>query len=259
MGTDIHPVVQARRDGVWQFVEIPRDEKYDYLNLLNERWYDLFAILGDVRNGTGFGGVVTGSGFTPISSGRGLPEDFPAVDESCSLLCPKHSGRALPAAGDVEEVEDEDSRWDCRDCYWLGDHSHTWVTVRELIDYDWDAPVAKAGVIEGFDDGRQAGWRDYTYVEWMKEPDFLTAMPKSYAVGISGPNYVDIGEQDFQAILRGNAPRDPNVVYVVAFARQMRVRDIEGMSSFLADEGTLGWLKSLGDPDDVRIVMGFDS
>lgn len=257
MGTDIHPVVQVRRGGAWEFVEIPKDEKYEYLNILNGRWYDLFAILGNVRNGHGFAGVVTGSGFTPISDGRGLPEDFPAVDEYYHLTCEKHAAPSTELA--LRDGDEDDPRWDCSECFWLGDHSHTWVTVRELVDYDWDAPVVKAGVIEGFDDGPKSVWRDYTYVEWMKEPDFLTAMPKSYAGGISGQNFVDITEQDFQAILWGNAPRDPNVQYVVAFARRMKVRDVGGFSRFLADEGALGWLRSLGDPDDVRIVMGFDS
>jgi hypothetical protein len=45
--------------------------------------------------------------------------------------------------------------------------------------------------------------------------------------------------------------------YVVSFARSMPIRKL--MSTFLADEGPLGWLRSLGEPDDVRIVMGFDS
>lgn len=257
MGTDIHPIVQVRREGVWENVKIPEDGRYG--NILDGRHYDLFAILGNVRNGYGFAGVVTGSGFVPISDCRGIPEDAGfTLDESGSIPCVKHSGYALPAGGDVEEPEDEDSRWDCNDCVWLGDHSHTWVTVTELNEYDWDAPVAKAGVVEGFPREGGPHWpEDYSYVEWMKEPDFLTAMPRGYAGGISGPNYVDISEQDFQAILRGWSPRNPNVHYVVSFARSMTVRQV--MSAFLADEGPLGWLRSLGEPDDVRIVMGFDS
>lgn len=258
MGTDIHPVVQVRRGGVWEFVEIPKEDRYG--NILDHRWYDLFAILGNVRNGFGFAGVATGSGFKPISDSRGLPEDFPAVDESYSLLCVKHGGRALPAGGDVEEPEDEDSRWDCSECIWLGDHSHTWVTLRELNEYDWDAPVVKSGVIKARFSNENERWGPYdlSFEEWMKSPDYLTEMPSSYAGGISGPGIQTVPEADYVNMLRSDT-LDPRVKYVVSFARSMTIRDVGGFSSFLAVEGALGWLNSLGEPDDVRIVMGFDS
>ena len=82
MGTDIHLVVQVRRDGAWHFVDIPKEERYG--NILDHRWYDLFSILGNVRNGYGFAGVTTGSGFVPISDQRGLPKDFPGTARTAS-------------------------------------------------------------------------------------------------------------------------------------------------------------------------------
>jgi len=265
MGTDIHPIVQVRREGTWQNVTIPEDGRYG--NILDGRWYDLFAILGNVRNGRGFAGVVTGSGFVPISDCRGIPEDAGfTLDDSNLIRCAKHR-IALPVGGTSSSTElavplsedDEDDLWDCRDCVWLGDHSHTWVTLRELNEYDWDAPVAKAGVMHArFRNGSPRWPGDQSYEEWMKSPTYLTAMPDSYAGGIDGPGIRTVPEVDYVNMLRAGT-LDPSVEYVVSFARSMTVRQVAGMSSFLADEGPLGWLRSLGEPDDVRIVMGFDS
>lgn len=65
---------------------------------LDARDYNFFAILANVRNGT------WGDELPPISGPRGLPADF--------------------------QYDDPDSEW-------LGDHSFSWVTLRELLDYDW--------------------------------------------------------------------------------------------------------------------------
>ncbi|WP_206689631.1 hypothetical protein, partial [Streptococcus pseudopneumoniae] len=43
---------------------------------LSNRNYDLFGIIGNVRNGTGFAGVVLGTGWPSIADHRGLPEDY---------------------------------------------------------------------------------------------------------------------------------------------------------------------------------------
>lgn len=72
------------------------------------RNYNLFAILADVRNGRGFAGSYTGEGFNPIAEPKGIPNDLsPEVTESFH--------------------------------YWEGDgHSHSWFTLQDLLDYDWD-------------------------------------------------------------------------------------------------------------------------
>ena len=110
MGCDIHVCIEKRVDGVWQFVG---SDAWDN-NPDREHWdiwrdYDLFAILGGVRNGFGVAGIRTGSGFTPIAIGRGLPAD--------------RDPRTEP----------------------LGDHSDSWVTLRELIDFDWSQTTLHAG------------------------------------------------------------------------------------------------------------------
>lgn len=68
MGTDIHSVAQVRNDGKWTTV----------LQCVggDRRNYDTFAQLANVRNGIGFAGITTGSGFDPLDMPRGFPEDF---------------------------------------------------------------------------------------------------------------------------------------------------------------------------------------
>lgn len=147
MGCDIHLAVEHKVDGVWHQVYPPddferdEDDIEDYNELAPtvrerlekdnayrtdnswdayaikrfkdgwyvERSYYTFSILANVRNGYGFAGVPTGAGFVPISMPKGLPNDM-----------------------STELVNQQD------DCGTLGDHSHSWLTVKELLDYNWD-------------------------------------------------------------------------------------------------------------------------
>lgn len=107
MGTDIHVHVEVRRNNKWEYK----------MGLELDRNYDLFAMLADVRNGTGFAGIVTGEGFNPISKPKGLPKDVSA---------------------EVQERAE----------YWDGDaHSHSYLTTQELKEYDWNQKTKKRGVI----------------------------------------------------------------------------------------------------------------
>lgn len=151
MGTDIHLQVQRRNsEGTWETVHPPRgyndhDEwilknykealtklpegvteedvltrsknefGWDayYIRKYHENWYNgrnynLFAMLADVRNGSGFAGVQTGVGFEP----RGLPDDV--------------------TPGHYDETAD-----DYVGGFNYGDHSFSYLTLKELLDYDW--------------------------------------------------------------------------------------------------------------------------
>lgn len=129
MGCDIHICIQAQDpDGAW--VEIVyQDEPYEFEKAravmalpnipvapvgFHERDYDLFGILADVRNGTGFAGCTTGEGWPSIAPNRGWPDGFnpEAVADN-----PKYPGKGPRS---------------------MGDHSETWVTLDELKAFDWD-------------------------------------------------------------------------------------------------------------------------
>lgn len=116
MSTDIHIQV---RDAEGNIISHPA------IADLQKRWYNFFAIIGDVRNGIGFAGIETGERFQPISSCRGtegLPPTIPA------------------------DIFDGDVCND-PDAFWFGDHSFGWVTLKELLDYPWDAKRQATGII----------------------------------------------------------------------------------------------------------------
>lgn len=203
MGCDIHPVVE-RRDpgGPWQVV--PLSEEADRLE---DRNYRLFAVLANVRNGFGFGGVETGDVIVPISKPRGLPKDF-------------------------EQGKHDDEAADGK---WLGDHSHTWVTLAELHAYPWAIPMRRRGIVtlEVF-----RGWD-------------RVSRPREYSLASMGQGVVTLSIEDVAA---GRIPADATRVWV-------EVGWIETVGQACAGfvEHVLPWLRTLGAPEDVRIVMGFDS
>ena len=96
MGCDIHLIAEVRNgNGTWHLVpnfDRPCDrceatghypdgracyrckgEGHLVDDHYSDRSYDVFAMLADVRNGSGFAGVVTGEGFLPLAL-RGYPQ-----------------------------------------------------------------------------------------------------------------------------------------------------------------------------------------
>lgn len=100
MGCDIRAILQENKDGQWEdreILEINRD-------------YDLFSILAGVR---GF--------YKPIAEPRGFPSGFEVSDSNyykIKRVCFKEN-----------RIKDDE--------FWLGDHSFSWLTLQELVDYDW--------------------------------------------------------------------------------------------------------------------------
>ena len=166
--------VIIRRSGEW--VTLERTELCGYCNgtkfshpqYLHDRHYDVFAILADVRNGYGFAGVRTGSGFDPIAPGRGLPSDLSqgVIDHLNRIGYRIEDGALVYYREDDEDPDGalEESLYERmsreRDGYWsLGDHSFTWVGLDEILGYDWDGAVTKEGWVDPweFDQFRKQG------------------------------------------------------------------------------------------------------
>lgn len=217
MGTDVHPVVQVRRDGKWESLDDlgPRyDGDYDW-TILDNRNYTLFAALADVRNGYGVAGVYRHEPLKPLAPRRGLPDDLEHEENSF--------GEPAVRVG-------EGARW-------LGDHSHTWMTLAELLAYDWDFPLL------------QGGWLTVEqYRRWDKR-----SVPDSFCGGASGPGVVGLTEEEY--VKMESIPTDDGKLYYVICQWQTPLRD--RMSDFC--DKVIPCLQSLGAPEDVRIVMGFDS
>lgn len=105
------------------------------------RRYWLFSALANVRNY---------NGITPISEPRGLPEDLELDDEDCVPCFSARDGRV-----------------------WLGDHSHSWFTLKELKEWDgWDqlSPDGVGTLREVLPAWMH--WMDYVSArEWVKDED----------------------------------------------------------------------------------------
>ena len=108
MGCDIHGRVQVKRwkgQEKWSdFGEIPRG-----------RNYALFGNLAGVR-------AYYVDGLKTISEPRGYPSDF-TFDENDDHEIHHFSATDVP----------------CTQLYWMGDHSHSWLSLDEMLAWDgWD-------------------------------------------------------------------------------------------------------------------------
>ncbi len=189
MGCDIHVLIERRVNDKWERVphRVPWREQYDGADpstlllpdAFDNRNYDLFGVLAGVRNGT------WGEPNPPIAQPRGWPEDS-----------------AWPFNVDGDKASP-----------WVGDHSHSWVTLRELEDYPWDARA------------RKRGWVTHEQAAKFRADGIP---PSCYAAGGNHGEYIEWTETRLSAV------RDwPTIVLPI--------------------------LRTLGSPDDVRLVFGFDS
>ena len=130
MGTDIHLAAEVYKGGFWHLSDV---------DLPAYRNYRAFAILADVRNGYTFAGMDSGDPVVPISYPRGFPEDM--SPELREMLEAEDEGGWLGDEGMGDfSVDDDEPEY-----IWLGDHSLSWVTLEEMINYDLDQPVTLRG------------------------------------------------------------------------------------------------------------------
>lgn len=226
MGTDIHPLVQRRKNenSEWEFVTIPgaAEKAWDkrdaepILQGLTGRNYQLFAVLGNVRNGYGFAGVVTGEPIPFISDCRGLPSDF---TEQKTVRFNKYASKWS---------DDEEEQMD------YGDHSITWMTLAELLAYDWNRSIVKVGVIS---------------LKQFQQWDGITP-PEIYSGGVWGQNIVTISEKDAR---ESTIPKNVEVYVQISWRTSIKDR------CKLFVEHVIPWLQTLGEPDNIRLIVGFDS
>jgi len=156
MGTDIHAVVQAKKNGKW--VDVPS-------NWEQSRHYFLFAWLADVRNGRGFAGVPTHTAITPIAEPRGLPEDFAVVEDD-------HATTLDAICEWRKKYMDEGEK--SHPHVWMGNHSHSWLTADEILAAPQPDGVLRTGIVD----------RDF-YDKWDGKSE-----PESWCGGISGSSVV---------------------------------------------------------------------
>lgn len=231
MGTDIHTCVEVRReDGEWKaylrpmveggFVWPEGSEDQPRLVWLDvDRDYTLFAFLAGVRNGYGFAGVDTGDPIRPIADPRGLPEDVSF------------------------EVASEHASWG------LDAHSASWLTVKELLEADWDQEVVHRGVVSRRE-----------YMVFKKQ-----GKPETWSGGVSGASVRMLTNVEMDEVLATEGYDDAAAMNDDDLGfRDGRFTRVQWASTLREDIGDFledvkAHLVPLGDPSTVRIVFWFDS
>jgi hypothetical protein len=224
MGCDIHMSYEIKKDGAWETLDwkapyikgtnTDGSLNLDYDKLFDDplyvhRNYDLFAILADVRNGRGFAGIQTGEGFNPISEPRGLPEDL-----SQSIR------------------EDSDS--------WNADgHSHSWLLLSEVVNYDYDQTTTQYGMVG-----------ETEYKEWLAK-----GKPNSWSGGVGGPNVVHITNGQMDEIIADETQKTEGNHYYTRVEWQETYRDAVGPHWFALMKN----LEERFGIDNVRLVFWFDN
>lgn len=232
MGCDIHLYAEQKNGTGWVTadewkvdedepgrMEVPCDSRF-----YSGRNYNLFSILADVRNGHGFAGIDTGDGY-PIAPPRGLPDDV------------------------TPEVKTESDGWG-RD-----GHSHSWLTLQELLAYDW----TQTSLIRGVLSARE-------FVDWDRWGRQRGEAPKNWCGSISGGVVKNIAgpqlavaceglkvfhHKELEAAIRDRGLSD---TYAPFHWEQPYYRVTSGFWS-----EAIPRLLRLGDPADVRIVFWFDN
>lgn len=209
-------------------------QQYD-LTWYYGRNYDLFAILADVRNHED-------AKFNFISPPRGLPDDLsPEVreiinhDHACNPEREEY-GECLPSCPFDNEI-------------WIGEHSISYLTVSELLGFDWDQWIQQRRghiPLSSYQERRQRG---------------ETGEPHIYAAAVPGRVYT---EREAVALLdTGRTAGDSRDGIFSSTSEYVLVRWNQSYRDAVGPH----WFKVqdclaelAGDfPEYVRIVFGFDS
>jgi len=241
MGCDIHLFVEKKKDGAWQPVigineqkckyyrdrisesegeaenvkrylaeSLAREETPSHSFLYDGRNYALFSILANVRNHPEWGRV-RGRGYEPISYPKGLPDDVSDL---------------------VYEKSDE---------YGCDGHSHSYLTARDLNNYDWN----KTSVVCGVVDMEQ-------YVAFKKN-----GSPSAYCGDVGGQMVVKVTNEQMNELIA-----DPSLVSKgKSYYTKVCWTELYKESAGNFYDWSLSKLNELAgdDPDSVRIVFWFDN
>jgi len=267
MGTDIHMWVEARasENDPWQLAfpepwtcpwchgtgiskanayrKVDADcflcEGAKVVNRFTERSYNLFGMLANVRNGTGFAGVRTGDGYVPISKPRGFPKDM-------SAKLAKHvgddgdNGYLGMFPNEEDEVEDSNTSEYPYPLASPGYHSDSWLLLSEILEY--------------FADGNRVSHHQ-GYVELSEFKVFLDkGRPDSWCGGIGGDGVNIVDNQRAKDLLEETpAPGE----YYCTLVHWTSTYAEDAGKAFL--EYFIPACQKLGDPKNVRLVFNFDS
>ena len=223
MGCDIHMNYEVLKDGKWEYHDFEESfrigtysdgsVKFDYDKMWKhplyvDRGYNLFSILANVRNGYGFAGCSTSSGFNFISQPRGLPKDV------------------------SDEVRTKSDDWGC------DGHSHSFLAVQEVLEFDWDQTVTLFGAVSPSE-----------YKEFKEN-----GAPSNWCGGASGSAVRNITNEEMDDLL-GDLGDDLH--YYTRVSWQRSYKEAVGSEWLATWFQTLQELQSQEGP--VRLVFWFDN
>lgn len=181
--------------------------------------------MAGVRNGYGFAGCYRHEPLTPISEDRGLPEWLLVDGDYTPSLYNKWCGR----------FEDEEEMG----C-WMGDHSHTYMTLNEIISWEgWDKHLSQGGVVN-----------KNHYMETLHKGK----SPEAWSGGVGGSSVLVEDEDVFKSKLWIGADTKEITHIQCRWKSDQTLRE---MYSWWLDE-----IKRIGDEhgyQDTYLVVGFDS
>jgi hypothetical protein len=180
----------------------------------------------------GFAGIKTGGGINPVAEPRGLPDD----------------------------LSREAALW----LEYAGDHTPSYVTLRELLDYDWAQVVEKTGILTAME-----------YKKWSTYGRAENLPPMSYCGSMCGSGIHEVPAEELDKALEALRERakievgDGQVFY--QRLDELIMSELSGVivranwtEMYSEAAGTLytkaiPLLMLMGAPDDVRLVFNFDS
>lgn len=243
MGTDIYGVFEKKNKETGLWDEVAN------LDFEVGRNYLLFSVLADVRNGVGFAGCDTGNPITPIAYPKGLPTDS-VVDQN----------------GLLDDL-----------------YSTSWLTLNELLDYDWDQKIVQRGSVEfrwlcknihKLDNAIPDSWWEFVFgkniitINRDKALELYKTIPEevqdyinnsdvekeSYFVSID--NVFNVGKYGDKNI--PNELRDYDILRVYVTHEWVDALRYQVYPTIENTINTMIELSESEDKDDVRIVFGFD-
>lgn len=184
------------------------------------RNYSCFAILADVRNGYGVAGCDTGDAFRPIAMPRELPDDV------------------SPDVREASNDEGEDG------------HSRTWLRLDEILAYDWNQVSEHCGFVSSIG-----------YARWKPAGGF----PAHFCGGVGGPKVQIVSNAEMDRLLaEGIASADGDDEMYLGRNGTRYYTQIAWTATYRESAGPQWWafldrVKTLGDPQEIRLVFWFDN
>jgi len=221
MGCDIHLYVEKFDGKKWVHIQEDVMENDDVPIELSFFDTRSYSLFAILAN------VRNNGNFNPISEPKGLPED-------CSES--------------IRNVQD-----------WRDGHSHSWLTLKEIFEFDWTQSVKREGWMKAWE---YHTWNERCYVKEGGEN------PYQWCGGVGGGAVVHVSEKEMKKLVK-----DPNPAAKNAWSEnKKRIEElyphhyclVEWEVPYFRCEGGF-WseciprLLRLGTPENVRIVFWFDS